>query len=122
MSISTIRDKTMSYLASIEWTGNKIGLIVFVLGMLALLLGYDFGGIACLVGVLISPFSRGCLRAFFKGLFGTGRSRVNYDSHSTEERIISRKNIFGKICPNSACGYQNGWGDFRCKKCKRMLI
>jgi len=43
------------------------------------------------------------------------------NSMETRGSINSNRNIMGKVCKNSVCGYQNGWTVFKCRKCGRFL-
>lgn len=64
--------------------------------------------------------------AFCAGGLSSLVSMGNIDSaqqSNSESRgsLNSNRNIMGKVCKNSVCGYQNGWAAFKCRKCGRFL-
>ena len=62
---------------------------------------------------------------FYAGQTGTDISEVLGDYREGQEperkKWLSERNLLGKVCKNSACRAQNGWGDYRCWKCARFL-
>ena len=43
------------------------------------------------------------------------------DGSGARSSLNSNKSIMGKVCKNLACGYQNSWSAFKCKRCGRFL-
>ena len=57
--------------------------------------------------------------AIFEGL-QEGRAK-RQQSPKKDSKILSKRNLLGKICKNESCGFQNGWNDQKCRRCGRLL-
>jgi len=94
---------------------DKFVAIVFSLIWAAAYFNWDWNGWGAL---FFAAFCAGGIGS----LLGMVNIKSGQQTNSTSRSAVnSNRNIMGKVCKNSVCGYQNGWSALTCRRCGRFL-